>query len=287
MGFTARFPPRRPALSGLLVLALLLPGSSGAQSLLGSPYSMARQQQAAHDHELDFLRTPQDVRRFVRAGRLVRISGTSSFKLDDDVSFPYARPSVKTFLDRLGRQYKAKCGERLVVTSLVRPVTRQPWNASHLSVHPTGMALDLRRSQRKSCRQFLETTLLTLEERGLVEATRERWPAHYHVTVFPGPYRYYLAGKLGKQEGKVELARSGRRSARTVAKASRPETKARSTKGEIRLTRSTATRYRVRQGDTLFQIAERHRTSVDRIRAFNGLRSTTLRPGQLLSIPAR
>jgi hypothetical protein len=286
MGFAARFSTRRPGIPGLLLLALLLPGPGGAQSLVGSSYSMARQQQAAHDHEFDFLRTPEDVRRFVRAGRLVRVSGTSSFKLDNEVSFPYARPTVKTFLDRLGRQYKAKCGERLVVTSLVRPITRQPRNASHLSVHPTGMAVDLRWSGRKSCRQFLETTLLTLEDRGLVEATRERWPAHYHVTVYPGPYRYYLAGKLDKSEGKVELAsRSSRRSTSAV-RASRTSV-AKSKKSEIRITRSVATRYRVRRGDTLVRIAERHRSSVERIRAVNGLRSTTLRPGQLLSIPAR
>lgn len=256
----------------LTPLAAFLFASTGlcAQSLTGSRLSMARQQSAAHDHDFDFLRTPSDVRRFVRAGHLVRIPGNSHYQLDEDVSFPYARPAVKTFLERLGQQYKATkgCGERLVVTSLVRPITRQPVNASHSSVHPTGMAIDLRYSRRAACRAFLERTLLALEGRGLVEATRERWPAHYHVTVYPGPYKHYL-GQKGVQ---VRTASS---------------TTAQAKKGEIRIRHAAATRYRVKRGDTLSHIARQHRIPVERIRTANHLPSSRLRAGQLLSIPAR
>lgn len=243
-----------------------------AQSLTGSRISLMRQQSAAHDHDFDFLRTPADVKRYVRAGHLVRVSGGSHYRLDGDVSFPYARPAIKTFLERLGKQYKAAkgCGERLVVTSLVRPVTRQPINASNSSVHPTGMAVDLRYSRRAACRAFLERTLLELEGRGLLEATRERWPAHYHVTVYPGPYKHYLGQKGVKT---TRLASSGKTS--------------KTGKGGIDIRKAGSTRYRVKRGDTLFRIAQRHRIPVARIREVNRLPSSELRAGQLLSIPAR
>ncbi len=120
-----------------------------------------------------------------------------------EVSFPYARPEVKTFLEQLSSAYHAACGEPLVVTSMVRPISRQPRNASPISVHPTGMAVDLRRSDRHGCRQWLESTLLALEGEGMIEATRERWPPHYHVAVFPDPL--LLPGPIGDPNGVVRV----------------------------------------------------------------------------------
>jgi len=43
--------------------------------------------------------------------------------------------------------------------------------------------------------------------------------------------------------------------------------------------------YKVRSGDTLSEIADRHRTTVTKIKKANGLRSNTIRPGQVLKIP--
>ena len=43
--------------------------------------------------------------------------------------------------------------------------------------------------------------------------------------------------------------------------------------------------YKVRSGDTLSQIADRHRTTVTKIKKANGLRSNLIRPGQVLKIP--
>src|SRR5690606_40092741 len=94
--------------------------------------------------------------------------------------------------------YQAACGEKLVVTSLVRPTTRQPRNAADRSVHPTGMAMDLRRSNKASCRRWLERVLLQLEARGVLEATRENRPPHYHVALFPRPYVQYVAALTGE-----------------------------------------------------------------------------------------
>jgi len=190
-----------------LTVALIAPVAAhpaAAQSLYGSHESLVRQNLVAQQHDYAYLRTGHDVAQAVEGGTLVAVHGNEDFELAlGEVSFPYARPEVKTFLEQLSSAYHAACGEPLVVTSMVRPITRQPWNASPISVHPTGMAVDLRRSDRRGCRQWLESTLLALEGEGMIEATRERWPPHYHVAVFPDPL--LLPGPIGDPNGVVRV----------------------------------------------------------------------------------
>lgn len=221
-----------------------------AQSLRGSKSSMQRQNLQARRHDFSFLDTRDDVASFVRRGLLVRLTGNANYHLKE-VSFPYARPEVRTFVENLAAEYKKRCGEDMVVTSLVRPRRHQPRNASAISVHPTGMAFDLRRSWSRRCRGWLEGVFLTFEGRGILEATLERRPYHYHVALFPRPYREYLTG-LGNR-GHFEFE---------------------------------ATSYRVDRGDTLWKIASRHNTSVEHVMRRNGLRSDRIYIGQVLQIPA-
>lgn len=244
-----------------------------AQSLMGSRDSLLRQNAEARDHDFTYLRTSSDVRSFARKGLLVRLRGNSDYRLASNyVSFPYARPEVKLFIERLADQYRAACGERLYVTSLTRPITRQPRNASHLSVHPTGMAVDLRRSDRSSCRSWLEETLLYLEGREVLEATREKHPPHYHVTLFPKPYMRYLGAD---DDRPVQVARSTSGTSKS------------SSKSKVSVASSRGKKYRVGRGDTLWAIAKKHGVSVTTIKKANGIRSTRLKPGQTLSIPTR
>jgi len=260
---------RAAALSALALAVAAVP-LVRAQSLLGSKESLLRQNEEARGHDFTYLKTSSDVRSFASQGLLVRLRGNSDYLLAKNyVSFPYARPEVKLFIERLSDQYHSACGERLVVTSLTRPLTRQPRNASHLSVHPTGMAADLRRSNRASCRQWLEDTLLDLEGKGVVEATREQHPPHYHVTLFPNPYLRYL----GDDRPTLQIAKA--------------KSSSRSSKGKVSIAASRSKKYRVGRGDTLWRIAQRHGTSVTRIKQANGIRTTHLKPGQVLSIPAR
>ena len=160
-------------------------------TLRGSPASMVRQNQVAKENDYSFLDNAGQVKNFVEKGHLVRVEGNADFRVAG-VSFPYARPELHTFIERLAAQHREGCGERLVVTSLTRPRALQPTNAHQLSVHPTGMAVDLRVSQDAGCRAWLENALLALEKQGILDATRERTPPHYHVAVFPGTYRAHL-----------------------------------------------------------------------------------------------
>ena len=227
---------------------VLTPGLASAQSLGGSASSLDRQNRMARTHDFTFLGTVKQVNRFASLGYLVRVQPNSDFRLHG-VSFPYARPEVQLFVGRLASQYRAACGEQLVVTSLTRPESRQPRNASDRSVHPTGMAVDLRVSRKTSCRRWLEKVLVDLERARVLEATREKRPAHYHVAVFPKPYARYV----------TNLLNSG------VA--------------------TSTTRYRVRAGDSLWAIARKLGTTVARLREENGLSSSRILTGQVLDVP--
>jgi LysM repeat protein len=169
-----------------------------AQTLTGSRASMQHQHQQAIDHGYTFVKTSRVVTNLVDAGELVKVPSSRHLALHN-VSFAYLRPQVKTLLERLGAQYYAACGEQLTVTSMTRPMDRQPANAAADSVHPTGMAFDLRIPQRQNCRAWLERTLLSLEAQGVLDATRERNPPHYHIAVFPQQYEVYLASLTGSQ----------------------------------------------------------------------------------------
>ncbi len=239
-----------PHLIGIAVtvLGVLLCGpSADAQSLRPSRASLNRQQAQARSHDFTFLRNPSDVRRFLSKGWLLPVRSSRDIELKG-VSFPYSRPEVKLFVERLGRQYRAACGERLVVTSLTRPHSHQPRNASARSVHPTGMALDLRRPRSRTCRKWLEKTLLSLERSRVIEASYERSPPHYHLAVFPRPYARYVSNK------------------KTSSAAGRTHVVAR--------------------GENLWSIARRYRTGVRSLREANRLRSDIIRPGQVLRIPS-
>ncbi len=171
-----------------VVVALVAAGPAEAQSLSGSWASMNKQVQEAARHDYTYIRNPSQLASFVEAGYLVPVRGNEHYYLKE-VSFPYARQEVKEFIELVAEEYHHGCDEQLVVTSLTRPKNRQPRNASRRSVHPTGMALDLRRSWNSKCRRLLEQMLLRFEAYGVIEATLERRPYHYHLAVFPRIFR--------------------------------------------------------------------------------------------------
>lgn len=167
-------------------------GTAEASSLRGSMASMRNQHNIAKSEDYTFLRTSAQIRHFAAEGRLDTVPGNADYRVNK-VSFPYARPEVVSFIERLAREYRNETGERLVVTSLTRPTAQQPRNAHKLSVHPAGMAVDLRVPFKPSQRKWLEQRLLDFENAGVLDVTRERRPPHYHVAVFPGEFREWAA----------------------------------------------------------------------------------------------
>ena len=118
------------------------------------------------------------------------------------------------------------------------------------------MAIDLRRPAGR-CRGWLESVLLSLEARGVLEATRERRPPHYHVAVYPKPYAAYVR--------------------QLTARAARGT-------GETRAADAVAVHV-VRRGDSLDRIARLHGATTDALRRANGLTSSLIHPGQSLRVP--
>jgi len=220
------------------------------QSLRGSPSSLDRQNRVARQHDFTYIETPDRVRFFANQGWLVPIRSSGDFIVKNDVSFPYARPEVQLFARRLGAQYRRACGEQLVVTSLTRPTNRQPRNASDRTVHPTGMALDLRYSWNTACRNWLEGVLTSLERQGVLEATLERSPRHYHVAIFPDQYSRYV---------ETLVARG--------------------------IPTPQSLEYTVRRGDSLWDIARAHGTTVDELKAANGIDGSRIFAGQVIEVP--
>jgi hypothetical protein len=182
--------------SSSLVVALVAAASAGTPvharvpvTLKGSPASMVRQNEVARENALTFLRNPAQVQEFVAKERLVPLSGNADYETAKDVSFPYARPETRNFVEQFAPEYHAACGMKLVITSATRPLDHQPKNAHKLSVHPTGMAVDMRVPRQATCRRWLEKKLLSMETAGELDATHEIHPQHFHVAVFPEGFR--------------------------------------------------------------------------------------------------
>ena len=244
----------KTALSIPLLLIAIFAAPAWGQSLRGSQASVDRQHREARQHDFTFLRRPAQLERFVDAGLLVPLETDEHYRLHD-VSFNAVRPEVKLFVERLSSQYLAACDERLVVTSLTRPTSRQPANASRRSVHPTGMAVDLRTPAAPACRRWLESTLLGLERQRVLDATLEKSPRHFHVAVFPDEYLAHVAASTGRSKSALLASVQG------------------------------PTRHMVRRSETLSEIAERYGTTPARIKAANKMKSNVIRPGQTLEIP--
>ena len=240
-----------------------------AQSLRGSPASVDRMYRQARAQELDFFETSSSVRRAYDAGTLVRMSGNSDYQLKN-VSQPYVLPATRTFVQRLAEQYHSYCGEKLVITSGTRPQSMRLANSTSKTVHPTGMAVDLRKPTKSRCLSWLRNTLSSLESDGLIEATEERNPPHFHVAVFPEQYTRYVS----RNGGTVRLA--SLTTAAPAEPAAAPSAAA-----------SSGSTYKVRRGDSLWTIAQRKNVSVEVIRSANSLRSSRIVAGQLLTIPGR
>lgn len=249
-----------------LALCCAVPIGAAAQSLRGSPASIDRMYRQARANDLAFYETSRGVRSAVEAGKLVALTGNPDYRLKD-VSQPYVLPATRTFVQRIATQYRERCGEELVITSGTRPQSMRLANSTSKTVHPTGMAIDLRKPTGSRCLAWLRRTLSSLEAEGVLEATEERNPPHFHVAVFPDRYSRYVS-------------RGGRTVRVASATIDAPARRASAA------TSGSASTYRVRRGDSLWTIARRQKVSVEVLRSANALRSSNIVAGQLLMIPS-
>jgi LysM repeat protein len=254
-------------ISCVIAVLLLAANQAQAQSLRGSPTSVKKQYQLAQSYGFSFIKTASEVAPKIESGELHPVSPGQNIELHN-VSYPYAVAETRLFLDRLSQQYHAACGEKLTVTSLLRPTNRQPANAVALSVHPTGMAVDLRIPGTGKCRSWLEKTLLSLEKERVLDVTRERHPPHYHVAVYAEQYETRVAALVAK---------SGQQTIDTQAQPTQAVV--------VSSGPSSDQKYVVRKGDSLWEIAARTGVSVAGLRSANNLQGNRINAGQTLLIP--
>ncbi|MEK7462022.1 MAG: DUF5715 family protein [Patescibacteria group bacterium] len=172
---------------------------SGPASLTGSRASVLGAFHYAKEARYAFAANNAERDRLVANGTLVKLEGPYLELID--VSSPYVLPVVAKSTNRLGQQYAEQGCGKLKVSSGMRPLDFQKTikHGSSLSVHPTGMAVDLRRivpenKEQITCLNWLAKTLQAIEADGRVDATAETRPErHFHVVAVPHVYEAWLA----------------------------------------------------------------------------------------------
>jgi LysM domain/Family of unknown function (DUF5715) len=292
--------PLKVALTAALALLVIAPSSHAQrrartrqpQELRGSRESVQKMWDFATTHGLVFYRTPRDIDDAVAQGKLVPLDGDASYQLTRGVGFSYATREAKQFVASFAPQYLAACGTPLTVTSAARPTSRQPRNSNPYSVHPTGIAIDLRRPPAGPCQTWLRRALAELEQQGYIEATEERRPVHMHVAVLTEPGKIAALPPLGGGPLAGAPLRSQRSDGEVALRSTTPAVRVSTapartgTNGDDDAIRADT--YRVREGDTLWDVARRSGVSVSALKRANR-RSTrgVLRPGTVLRVPQR
>jgi hypothetical protein len=260
-------------------------GNRLPDALRGSKESVQRMWDFADSHHLPFYLTPTNLDDAIKKGKLVALTGDSTYELTRGVGFSYATREAKQFVLAFAPQYLAACGTPLTVTSAARPISRQPHNSNPYSVHPTGIAVDLRRPPAGPCQTWVRNALAGLEAKGFVEATEERHPAHLHVAVFTEPGRMVtlpdLVGPAFASRSAPSRAAASPAKVTTDAQVASPATiAARADDANRQRT------YRVREGDTLWDVAQRTGVSVQALaRENHRSEKSVLRAGVTLRIP--
>jgi len=181
---------------------------ASAQSLRGSESSVSLMYRSAVRGGLDFYETSSQVKRAVLRGELVALRSNGNYHVAN-VRTPYVRPQTRAFVANLAADYRGACGQPMVVTSATRPMSRKLVNSSSQSVHPTGIAVDLRRPSGH-CLTWLRRTLLAAERRGTIEATEERRPPHFHIAVLPVRYQKASTAIAAARPSATTRSRGGR-----------------------------------------------------------------------------
>jgi LysM repeat protein len=266
-------------LSALLLLGTA--GAASAQSLRGSQASVRKMYTRAVLNDLEFYRTSKSVYESVRDSELVLINITMDLTLDD-VSYPFVLPRTLDVVNVFAKKYRAACGERLVITSAARPRSEQPRNASPQSVHPTGMAVDFRRPA-EPCLSYMRKELLALERQGILEATEERHPVHFHVAVLQRG-RFAPATRAVASATATSPAVPAITPVAPVIEPTTTDSAAGTVEVPPKAKPVRSRTYTVKKGDNLSTIAKRFGLTVSRLKALNGLKTSAIRPGQKLKL---
>lgn len=198
---------------------LLSPGCmlAGDSLLVADSSSQAIQNAHADAEHLSRMRSIAMIRKFTRQGYLVRVPSRTRFYYLRSIPsrYRYCRPWTKLFLTRLSREYHARFGKRLRVTSLVRTVPQQrrlerrngnAANAtgSHRSSHLTGATLDIsKRYMTRREKNWMRDTLYALRQRGHIYAIEEFEQPTFHIMIYRNYTEYVARLKRSRRNGRL------------------------------------------------------------------------------------
>lgn len=210
-----------------IVLFVICPACMHAASMLlvadrKSPFV---QNERADGDNLSRMRNTAMLRRFVRHGYLARVPEISRSYYVHDVpaQYRYSRPWTKLFLERLSRQFHAKFGRKLRITSLVRTEARQnrlmrrnPNAAESVgalrSSHLTGSTIDIsKRFMSRAERQWMRDVLFSLREKGFIYAIEEFHQPTFHIMVYRSYPQYVKALTRKARRPSVQSLAASRR----------------------------------------------------------------------------
>lgn len=158
------------------------PWPAESVSLVGGCQTTSEQQlQYAKGRQLPLMTTVAQYQERIANGYFVPFEGPYLHVLADR---PYALPSTVAFVTEMSVAYNtAGCG-KLVVRDALRLTTERPANGSIHSVHPAGMAVDIRvKYIKRECADWLRSYIRLKEVAGKVDGTHELEPEHLHVVV--------------------------------------------------------------------------------------------------------
>jgi hypothetical protein len=181
-------------------------GLDGRASLTGGEITTSRGQFEYADRMAIPVITTGNQYHYVASGRLTLLEGPNLRMKSGDV-VPYVLPETKNFIVRLAFEYgQVGCGE-LTITSALRAVDGEmPSAASSYSVHPRGMAADVRVSGiSERCEAWLNAYLLTKETEMVIDATREHWKIVRGQKV-PNPHFHIVAVPVTPTQETIQLA---------------------------------------------------------------------------------
>ncbi len=156
----------------------------GQVSFLGGELSSSERQLAyTKANAIPLISSNADYWELVRRGYLVSLRHPD---LEVGAKRPHVLPTTARFIYEIAEQFRtAGCG-RLRINDATRLVSERPKNGSPYSVHPAGMALDVRViNLSERCYAELNRLLHTAEAELQADVTREYKPEHFHVVVIP------------------------------------------------------------------------------------------------------
>ena len=158
------------------------PWPAAAVSLVGGCQTTSEQQHHyARKMMLPLMTTEAEYQARIASGYYVPFEGPYLQLL---AKRPYALPSTVAFVNAMAKEYQATGCGRLIVRGALRLTTERPPNGSIHSVHPAGMAVDIRTNHiPATCAEWLRNYLREKEALGEVDGTHELKPEHLHVVV--------------------------------------------------------------------------------------------------------